>query len=157
MDPGSPKPAHCRHFVDLPPSPVPVSVAGMGQRRTTPTDRQRQHRDRPPAADGCTARAGGGPVHLRDLFAQRLDLFCWCLRCDRHARVAVRSLIDRLGPDIALAVAATRLRCSGCGARGAEVRPAWPPVGQIAGHAPLPAPAAAPGAPGPEGRAFTGP
>jgi hypothetical protein len=96
------------------------------------------------AAEGAVATRRHGraeasaAVTLRDLHAQGVAVLCWCNGCDRHARLATGPLIARLGPGCGLRALAQRLRCSRCGSKAVETRPAWPPIGQIARHTPLP-------------------
>ena len=45
----------------------------------------------------------------------------WCATCDHHADVAV----DHLSGDLEVPALARRFRCSACGSRQVQVRPAW--------------------------------
>jgi hypothetical protein len=49
-----------------------------------------------------------------------------CIACGHHAELPLSSLVARFGADYGVRAIALHCRCSRCGSRNVESRPAWP-------------------------------
>ena len=67
----------------------------------------------------------GAPLsHLRQ--HEVTAIFAWCYACSRGEELDLDMLIERLGPDLPVPDVAKHLRCSRCGGKTVQTRPAWP-------------------------------
>lgn len=57
---------------------------------------------------------------LAELIRDRQRLEVWCCRCYRHEQIAPERAVELLGANTTFPMAANRLVCSACGARGRE-------------------------------------
>ena len=78
--------------------------------------------------------AAPSPLTLAGLATQGHGVWVWCHRCARGRRLAVASLIRRLGGEFPVPDLKHRLRCRHCGLRDVDARPDWPQRGVITSH-----------------------
>ena len=65
------------------------------------------------------------PATLGNLKDQELDVLAWCNACGHNAVLALGPLVDRLGRDHPVPDVRQVMRCSECGSREVDTRPAW--------------------------------
>ncbi|MEM1400573.1 MAG: hypothetical protein AAGF58_11865 [Pseudomonadota bacterium] len=65
-------------------------------------------------------------MRLGALLDQKIDVFCWCNRCGHNQVMPTPTLVNLLGPDIAVPEIGARMRCSRCKSRDVATRPNWP-------------------------------
>ncbi len=74
------------------------------------------------------------PVTLGDLERRGVDLWAWCNDCCHNRVLALGALIGRFGPGQTAAGIAAWARCSACGSRRVETRPAYESEGVVSSH-----------------------
>ena len=74
------------------------------------------------------------PVTLDDLRRRRLDLWAWCNDCCHNRVLALAPLLARFGPGQTASGVAAWVRCSRCGSRRVETRPAYEGGGLVSNH-----------------------
>ena len=74
------------------------------------------------------------PVTLGDLRQRGIDLRAWCNDCSHNRALPVDDLIDRFGISQTAAGIAAWARCSACGSRRVETRPAYESQGVVSSH-----------------------
>lgn len=66
------------------------------------------------------------PMQLWDLLrAGAVEVEVWCNACHHHAALPTRRLIDRFGTAFPVPEIAQKCRCTRCGSRDVQSRPAW--------------------------------
>ena len=75
-------------------------------------------------------------ITLHDLVCEKLDIFCWCNRCNHNNVIKTTQIIERLGANYPVPEIGCNLRCSKCNnTHDISTRPNWPSHGgQIARH-----------------------
>ena len=75
-------------------------------------------------------------ITLHDLLCEKLDIFCWCNRCNYNNVIKTTQIIERLGANYPVPKIGLNLRCSKCNnTHDISTRPNWPSHGgQIARH-----------------------
>ncbi len=73
---------------------------------------------------------------LHDLVCEKLNVFCWCNRCDHNNIIESAQIIERLGGNYPVPEIGRNLRCRKCNnMRDISTRPNWPSYGgQITRH-----------------------
>ena len=75
-------------------------------------------------------------ITLHDLVCEKLDIFCWCNRCNHNNVIKTTQIIERLGANYPVPEIGHNLRCGKCNnIHDISTRPNWPSHGgQIARH-----------------------
>ncbi|MDA9190038.1 hypothetical protein N9P07_01245 [Alphaproteobacteria bacterium] len=75
-------------------------------------------------------------ILLHDLIAEKLDIFCWCNKCNHNNIIATKLVMEKLGPNYPVPEVGRNLRCGKCNnTQNIATRPNWPTHGgQIARH-----------------------
>ena len=75
-------------------------------------------------------------ITLHDLVCEKLDIFCWCNRCNHNNVIKTTQIIERLGANYPVPEIGRNLRCGKCNnTHDISTRPNWPSHGgQIARH-----------------------
>ncbi len=74
------------------------------------------------------------PVTLGDLHRRKVNLWAWCNDCSHNRELPLPALIARFGSGQTAAGVAAWARCSACGSRRVETRPAYQSQGVVSSH-----------------------
>lgn len=74
------------------------------------------------------------PVTLEQLRRKGLDVWVWCNDCEHNRVLPLTPLLARFGPGQPVVELAAWARCTRCGSRRAETRPAHGGHGVVANH-----------------------
>ena len=75
-------------------------------------------------------------MSLNDLLINKLDIFCWCDKCNHNCVIKTIQIIKKLGPNYLVPEVGRNLQCDKCNnTKDIVTRPNWPSHGgQIARH-----------------------
>lgn len=74
------------------------------------------------------------PATLGHLRRRSVDVFAWCDECGHNATLPIGPLIERFGPTLPVRRLSPFLKCTDCGRRAAEARPAPGDHGVMTNH-----------------------